>query len=315
MYLVVILYALFASIFTLAKACLEHCQPFFLVGSRMLVGGALLLLYCALSKPGSVTLRGQGRGYWTKIVLLGVFAIYCTNAFEFWGLQYLTSFKTCFIYSLSPFFSALLSYLMFAERLGFKKWLGLAVGFIGFIPILSSQGGTAETAGQMFVLSWPEIAVISAAAATVYGWILLRDLVKFHNESPILANGWSMLIGGAISLLHSFAVEDWNPVPVSDFWIYAELALAMILISNVICYNLYGHLLRTYTATFLSFAGFMTPLFTAVYGIIFLGEQLSTAFIASTCIVFVGLLIFYFEELREGVAVEEAVSKREEAVA
>jgi drug/metabolite transporter (DMT)-like permease len=66
----------------------------------------------------------------------------------------------------------------------------------------------------------------------------------------------------------------------------------------LICYNLYGYLLRRFSATFMSFAGLTTPLFTALFGWIFLGEVASPAFYLSFSILSVGLLLFYQEELK-----------------
>jgi drug/metabolite transporter (DMT)-like permease len=141
---------------------------------------------------------------------------------------------------------------------------------------------------------------MGAAAATVYGWIVLKDLVTHYGESPLLANGWSMLFGGLLSLGHSWLVEDWSPVPVSSYSPFLYYTGLMVLTSNLICYNLYGYLLRRFTATFLSFAGFMTPLFAAAYGTYFLDETVSWSFAFSALVVFCGLGLFYIEELREG---------------
>lgn len=296
MFLVVLLYALFASVFTIAKTGLEYSQPFFLVGSRMLLAGVIMLAYQFLFNRKQFTFE---KGHLWRIFRLALFNIYLTNAFEFWGLKYLTSFKTCFIYSLSPFASAILSYFMFADKLSPKKWIGLIIGFAGFLPILLNETSSEEQAGHFFFLSWAEIAVMLAAVSSVYGWILLKKLVKENGYSPIMANGLSMLIGGAMALAHSLCVEDWNPVPVTEALPFLECAILLILISNLTCYNLYGYLLKRYSATFISFAGFTTPLFTAFFGWLYLGEVVTWPFYASAIIVFAGLFTFYQEELRQ----------------
>jgi drug/metabolite transporter (DMT)-like permease len=72
---------------------------------------------------------------------------------------------------------------------------------------------------------------------------------------------------------------------------------AIILISNIICHNIYGYLLKQYTATFIAFTGFLAPLFSALYGWAFLNERITWHFYASSFIVFIGLAIFYKEEL------------------
>lgn len=235
------------------------------------------------------------------ILLLSVFNIYLTNAFEFWGLKQIPSYKTCFLYSLSPFLSALLSYFIFSEILGWKKWLGLALGMIGFVPMFMPDNASSETFSELLTFSLPELSVALAAICSVYGWILLRQLTKDHQASPLLANGLSMLIGGAFALINSLAVENWNPIPVTEMTPFLLSAGALIIISNLLAYNLYGYLLRSYSATFMSFAGFTTPVFAAFFGWYFLNETITWSFIGSASLVFTGLIIFYQEELSEGV--------------
>ncbi|MGK5594596.1 MAG: DMT family transporter [Parachlamydiaceae bacterium] len=295
MFLVVFVYALFASVFTTAKTALDYSQPLFLVGSRMLLAGFLLLSYQYFWRKEHFSFN---RKDWTKLFLLALFNIYLTNAFEFWGLKYLTSFKTCFIYSLSPFASALLSYFVFAEKMTPKKWLGMIIGFIGFIPILLNQTASEESTGHLLFLSWAEISVMMAALCSVYGWILLKQLVSKNQVSSIMANGASMFIGGALALCHSFCVENWDPVPVTEFAPFITCTLVLIFVSNFISYNLYGWLLKRYSATFMSFAGFTTPLFAAFFGWLYLGEIITWPFYLSAAIVFVGLALFNQEELK-----------------
>lgn len=297
---VILLYALFASVFTIAKTGLDYTQPLFFMGTRMALAGVLLLGFQYLFKREQFSIKREDLG---RILRLAFFNIYLTNVCEFWGLQHLTSFKTCFIYSLSPFVSALISYFIFSERLNYKKWFGLIIGFLGFIPILLSQTSNEEQTGHFLFLSWAEIAVIVAAVSSVYGWILLSQLLKENGVSAVMANGLSMLLGGAMALLHSPFVEIWNPVPVTEWAPFILCAGALILISNLICYNLYGMLLKRYSATFMSFAGFTTPLFTALFGWLYLGEVATWPFYLSAAMVFSGLLIFYQQELSPKVTV------------
>ncbi len=296
MFYVLLLYALFASVFTIAKTGLLYVQPFFFVGTRMLLAGILLVSYQIFIKKQTLFLD---RKTWGRLILLAIFNIYLTNVFEFWGLRYLTSFKTCFIYSLSPFLSAVFSYFLFSEKLTSKKWMGLMMGFLGFTPILLSQTSTEEQTGHLFFFSWAELAVMMAAICSVYGWILLKQLVSENELSPLTANGISMLVGGALALGHSFALEDWQPFPVTNYPIYLECTLLLILISNLICYNLYGSLLKNYSATFMSFAGFTTPLFTALFGWLVLDEIVTWPFYLSFALVLLGLVLFDQEELKE----------------
>lgn len=300
MHLVFLLYALFAGCFTLSKTALEYSEPFFLIGSRMLLAGVLMIGYEYLFNRKQILIA---KGVLLRLFLLAFFNIYVTNACEFYGLKHLTSFKTCFIYSLSPFLSALFSYFLLKETLTKKKWLGLTVGFLGFTPILFSETGAG--ASSLLSVSWPEIAVAMAAVCSVYGWILLRQLVNENQMTPFMANGISMLLGGIFALGHSLAVETWNPIPVTSFVPFFECAIGVMIISNLLAYNLYGYLLKFYTAPFMSFAGFTTPIFTAILGWFFLGEVVTLPYYISGAIVFSGLYIFHQDELTKGYTVKE----------
>lgn len=295
-FFVILLYALFASVFAIGKTGLNYSQPLFFVGSRMFMAGIIILAYQYVFNRKEFVFKKE---HMRRILFLALFSIYLTNILEFWGLKYLTSFKTCFIYSLSPFMSALLSYYMFEEKMGLRKWLGLIIGFIGFLPILLNETSTEEQTGHLLLFSWAEISVMGAAICAVYGWILLRQLVKENGYSPFMVNGLSMTIGGGMALVHSFFIESWNPLPVSEFIPFFECAFLLILISNLICYNLYGFLLKRFSATFLSFAGFITPLFSAFFGWYYLGEAVTWPFYVSAVIVFAGLLTFYQQELKQ----------------
>lgn len=295
MFLVLLLYALFASVFTTAKLALFVSSPLFLIGFRMALAGVLMLGWCYFAKvykkPKPMT--------WLRLALLGAINIYLTNALEVWGLQHLTSFKTCFIYSLSPYLSALFSYFLFSETLSKKKWIGLIIGCIGFVPILLSQTDQELATGSLWLFSWAELAVIGAVITSVLGWMLLQKLVKDDDLAPMQANGFSMLLGGVFALIHSPFVESWQPTPVTDWSIFMVWTVVLIITSNCIAYNLYGYLLKRFSATFMSFSGLSTPYFTALFGALFLQESLTMAFFISSFFVALGLGIFYLEELQK----------------
>lgn len=297
--IVILMYAIWSSMFSFAKIALQYSPPLFLTAARMSIAAVLLLTYLLVAKRSSFKLRPI---QWLSIFLLGFFSIYLTNVLEFWALQYLSAAKACFIYSLSPFFAALFSYLHFGEKMNRRKWMGLSLGLVGIIPVLSLQTGAEELWSAFSFLSWPSLAIMGAALASVYGWVLLRLMVKDQMVSPLMANGSSMLIGGAMAFLHSMVVESWTPTPVAQGSLAPFLGwtLFMAFISNIICYNLYGMLLKKFTATFLSFMGLLSPIFASLHGWIFLGETPSGLIFLSTAIVSVGLWIVYSAELKQG---------------
>lgn len=296
---VIIMYATWTSVFSIGKLTLSVSPPIFLTAARMLLAGIILTGFCLIFKRSAFKMKLRA---WFSIGVLAIFSIYLTNVFEFWGLQHLSSAKTCFIYSLSPFFAALFSYIHFKEKMTKKKWIGMGIGFLGFLPVLFTRTGSEDTVGGFFIFSWPELAIMGAALCSVYGWVLLRLAVKDQNIPTTMANGISMLIGGFLAFIHSLLIDTYNPLPVAsgNLVTFTQGILVMTFVSNIVCYNLYGYLLKRFTATFLSFMGLLSPIFASFTGWLLLGEAPSLTIFLSTSIVSLGLWIVYQAELKQG---------------
>ncbi len=301
MMLIIALYGLFASSLFLSKVILHYTQPIFYTGIRMLIGGGLLLSYQYFNPRQQFVVKRKHIWLYAQLV---IFSILATYILRFWGLQSLPTYKASFLHNLAPFITSFYSFFIFKERMTAKQWAGLCIGMLGMIPILLTTSASEQKLGEFFYISWPELAIIGCVAAQSYGWIIMRKLLKDKSYSPMMVNGISMSSGGLIALGISVPLEGFAPVtnwPVFFFWL-----VAVILVSNIICINLYGHLLRSYTATFLSFAGFMTPLFAAFYEWIgsllapdIFEPHISWLFYLSCIVVFVGLYLFYKDELNQ----------------
>lgn len=303
---VILLFALFASLFGISKATLGYTEPFFLIGSRMFLAGLLLMAHQFIFNRKNIHFK---LNHLIPLLLLGLLNIYLTNVAEIWGMQHMSSAKACLIYSLSPFLAALVAYFVLRETLNLKKWLGLCIGIIGLIPIFMTQTQSEKMVGGIGSISLAEISLLVAVFCSVYGWTLLKKIVNDYQYSPLMANGISMALGGFLALCHSyFAGEAWNPIPVTEFKPFIINTLIMCLISNIICYNLYGFLLKHYSATFMSFAGLVTPIFASFFGWLFLSESITWHYFASIALFSVGLTIFYLEELKKDKTFEAATS-------
>lgn len=298
MWLLLLLNALFALSFTIAKAVLDYGKPLFFVGVRMIAAGAVLVLYTRY-RYGKLALR-IARKDWGIFAFFVVTHIYLTYVLDLLALQYMSSFKGAFIYNLSPFITAILSYFYFSEIMTPKKWIGLLIGFSGFLPELIFADASSNEQLTTVWLSWAEIMMIGSVLASCFGWVILRHLMQ-KNYIPYTLNGIAMFLGGAASLVTSLVYERWDITsPVFEAWPFISLTTLIIVVSNIILYNMYGFLLKKYTATFISFTGFIIPIFAALFGWIFLKEQISWYFVFSVCVVTAGLWLFYSEDFRQG---------------
>ncbi|MDP3787740.1 MAG: DMT family transporter [Candidatus Chromulinivorax sp.] len=290
MYLVFFLYALLASTFSIGKILVHLLPPIFLIAVRMIIAGTLLSVAWYIFDR-SVAIKA--RDWWLFIIVI-LFHILLPFTSEYIALQYISPSSACLMYNLSPFLSAIFSYFIFNEIMTPKKWIGFCIGIAGILFYLQSQCCID------FGLSWPNFLMFVSVVTSCLGWIFVRILVKNKGYSTLLVNGLSMFIGGWIALPISRYFEGVMTIDVIHIPHIIGLLALMILIANILFYNLYGYLLQKYTATFLSFAGFVTPLFAAFFEWIFFGTVVPHEFFLTVLIVGAGIFIFYQEELKQG---------------
>lgn len=314
MFIVLFLYLLMASTFTLAKAAVMIMPPVFFIATRMVVAGILLLSYLYFFKP---TALRYSSAHLRLFAHIAIFHIYLAYILEFIGLQTVSSSKASLLYNLSPFITALIVYYLYGQKLSMRKWIGLIIGVIGMLPIMMTPEKISSLNYGFWKFGTADILVLAGVSCAAYGWIVMKELVVLRRYSPLFVNGVGMLAGGLLASVTSLFTDGFPPVisviydqPVIFAGIEfspwaASLAMGcvymmlLILIANILGYNLYGYLMHYYSATFLSFAGLVTPLFAGLLGWLFLNEKIATSFFITFLITVVGLYIFYQDELSQ----------------
>lgn len=228
-------------------------------------------------------------------ILVTLFHIVIPFSCEYIGLQSISPSSACLMYNGSPFISALLSYIFFDEKMTKKKWFGFSISMLAIF--FYTQSGIQ---GVDFVITMADVLILISVVTGCFGWILIKMLVKQKEYSVLFVNGMSMLLGGPITYGLSWLAQEQVMIAPDNLLYFFSLLMSIILIANIIFYNLYSFLLKKYTATFLSFAGFITPLWAAGFEWIFFGSCVSLNFFITVGIVGFGIYIFYQEDLRQG---------------
>lgn len=300
-FLVLLINALMGATFSIVRLILDnYTNPLFLVGYRMLLAGSMLLWYLAIFQRSKLTLHRQD---WLSFIKVVLFHIYIAYILEVWGLKYLSPAKVALLFNLTPFISATLGFIVHGRKQSLNMFLGLVVGFLGFLPILLEHAPLEDLFGSLWFLSAPELAILASVGSGAYAWLIVENLVVKRHYSPFLVNGVGMLGGGVLTMLTACLAagsgrlsELVQPWPFTDFGGLTLWVLVLILFSNVIFYNVYAWLMHRYTPTFLAFSGLTIPLFAAGWDWLVFGEIVSGAFWFSLGIVSIGLAIYYRSE-------------------
>jgi drug/metabolite transporter (DMT)-like permease len=151
------------------------------------------------------------------------------------------------------------------------------------------------TAASLLKISWPEIMLLLSISCAAYAWFIIKELMN-KKYSLVFINGFAMLCGGMASFLTWFFARQIGlisgPAIINGqlFLVYTSL---LIILSNFIVYNLYGWLLNYYSITLITMAGFLCPIFGAVYGALFLHESLHWYYLIATAGIALGLWLFH----------------------
>jgi drug/metabolite transporter (DMT)-like permease len=110
-----------------------------------------------------------------------------------------------------------------------------------------------------------------------------------------------MLISGILSLILYISIYNIHEnlsIIYSQLGFREYFAIAYtILVGNIIAYNLYGYVLKKYSAITISIAGFLIPIFVSLYGFIILSEFPPYYFYLSLFTALLGALIFFSSEI------------------
>lgn len=296
MYLLFFAYFLLASSFSANKVLMGVLPPTFFVGIRMLCAGLIMVIY-HYRRSERLKFSYFKSDLWA-LVAVALLTTYVPSLLKAYGLHGMPSSKAALIGSCDPFVTALYAYFLWKERLSFKQFLGITIGFVGIMMLLTSNSVEEQSLHAWLIFSWPELAALGSVVVGRYGWILVRSLLKKERYEPTEVNGISMTISGVVALVSSCCVDNLSTITLPSIPWFLLLFGYTVIAGNIAGYGVYAACLKRYSITLVSLAGFTIPLFVSLIGWLFLGEQLTFLFVLSALAVFVGLLLFYYDKLR-----------------
>jgi drug/metabolite transporter (DMT)-like permease len=291
MFLVILLYALLALAFTLAKVSVSYANPLFLIAVRMLIAGPLLLSiywiqrYFKGSENKHVNVNSRDLFNFVQVIF---FHIYLAFVPEFWALQYVSSVKVNIMYATTPFIAMFLSYMLYQEKVTVAQLIGACVGFLSLFPLMLPGEGCVPT----LAIALPELVLLAAIACSAYAWFVIKRLMD-RGYSLAVINGVSMLLGGVLSAITWGLVCRGVCEPIYAMQPFLISLVALIIVSNIGVYNLYGWLVRKYSINTIAIAGFMCPVFGAILGVLLLSESFAWQHAVAIAGISCGLYLFF----------------------
>jgi len=270
-----LLFALiWASAFSSARIIVADAAPLASLSARFLLSGLIgVAIARALGESWRLT-----RGQWRATIVFGI----CQNAIylglNFVAMQTVEASLASIIASTMPLMVAAAGWAIFGDRLPWFGALGLVLGLVGVVVIMSARmGGGMDPYGVALCL-------IAAAALTV-ATLSMRGASSGGNLMMVV--GLQMLVGAGVLAIAS-ALTEVPYVRLSPAWIMAFVytTLAPGLLATWLWFTLVQRIGAVRAATF----HFLTPFFGVAIAAVILGEALGPRDVLGVAIIMAGIL-------------------------
>ncbi|GIZ50761.1 DMT family transporter [Noviherbaspirillum aridicola] len=273
----VFLSAIWGGSFIFLRVAVPEAGPLLTSILRTVLAGLALLAYARIS---GVTM--DWRRNLKAFALVGLFA----GAIPFTCFSYaalvLPAAYSAVLNATAPLFSALLSVLMLGERLTLGKLAGLLMG-IGGVAILVGAGTLAVSPQTLLAVGACLVAAMCYAMSTM----VVKKTGRPGDIHPIAMAAGSLALGGSMMLpALPFALPPAIPSPTA-----LACILAMALLSSGLAQALFIPMIVRIGPTRAMSVSFLIPLFSMVWGVLFLGETVGAATIVGGVVVLLAMAL------------------------
>jgi len=257
-----------------AKAAINHFPPILLMAFRFLLTAAVLVWF--VRPPWHL----MGEIFWIALVSAAI-----QYSLTFTGLAGLDASTAALVVQAEVPFGALLAWIVFKDRLGWRRAFGMLVAFVGIAIIAGRPQLAGSTQSVALVLagafSWAVGQVMVKRLGHVGGFTLIAWVAVVATPQLFIAS-W-IFEEGQLDAIKSAGPLVWGVV--------AYLGLVMTAAGYAMWYRLLGFYDVTQVMPFL----LLIPVAGVVGGVVVLGESLTAALLLGGAIVIVGVACIVVE--------------------
>jgi drug/metabolite transporter (DMT)-like permease len=266
--------------YTVAKEVMpDYIEPlgFILVrvtGSVVLFWLCYALFYYEKVKKGDLL----------KLAVCGLFGVAINQMLFFEGLNLTTPINAAVIMVSNPILVLLFGIFLATERFSTKKGIGVALGALGAI-VLITNGGQLSINNEYF---WGNIMVfINASSYAVY-LVLVKPLMQKYK--PITVISWVFLFGILFVIpfgWSDFQAIQWVTMPSGILWRVAFVVIGTTFLAYL--FNIYG--LKTLNPSTVSTYIYLQPVLASIVAIMASSDSLDITKIGSSILIFLGVYL------------------------
>jgi drug/metabolite transporter (DMT)-like permease len=227
------------------------------MGTRSIVAGTILFLWSRLRGD-----EGVRKEHWPSLVIIGALFFLIGHGALAWAQQKVPSGLAALLVASEPMWIALIESSAIRNfRIGFGGVMGLALGFVGMIVLITP--GKTLGSDQMDILGAAAILIGTISWAT--GAVYLR-VAKLPKSSTLTA-AMELIIGGILLYATGFASGEGNHVISNSISLRSIFSLGyLILFGSIVAFTAYVWLLGKTSATRVATHTYVNPVIAVIIG-------------------------------------------------
>lgn len=260
-------------------------SPLIAASLRFLLASAALLGFLWLAR---IPLARPTPRQWLQLTLLGFFGIFFYNLCFFYGLHYINASRASLIVALNPAVIGLASWLLFKERLGRLKVVGIALCIAGASLVIVSRN-------PLLLASTPDAWIGDLLIlGCVVGWGVYSLFSRGLNQSlgPLQTVTFSVLIGTVMLWALATLRGEVSGAALINLGTPQWLSLIYLgVLGSAMAYIGYYDGIRKIGATRSGVFIALNPLTAVLLGALLLGEQLTLTLCLGGGLVLAGIYL------------------------
>ncbi len=253
-----------------AKAAIDHVPPILLMALRFALTAVTLVWFV---RPPWQLLH---RLFWIALVSAAI-----QYSLTFTGLAGLDASTASLVVQLEVPFGALAAWIVFRDRLGWGRALGMLLAFVG-VAVIAGEPRYQDSLSSILL-------VVSGALTWVIGQIMIKTLGMVGGFTLI---AWVSMWAAPQLFVASWLVEDGQMDAIKNAPPIVWIALVSLgLVMTALGYALWYHLLARYDVNQVMPFLLLLPVTAVAGGVLFLGESLTLTTLAGGALAIAGVAI------------------------
>ena len=269
----IFLSAIWGSSFLFLRLTSPVFGPIFLIEMRVLSGLAVLLpLVLFLGK------LAEFQKHWKMIAAVSLMNMAIPFCFFAFSAVYIGAGLLSIINATVPIFSACVAYVVYKERLSRSSLLGLLIGFLGVVVLMFNPGESFGSSGWLAILS-------ALLACLLYGTAINLTVNNLQGVSGLTITAGGLFVSSLVLLPFALWARP-EVLPVGNIW-WSVFALGIV--CTGFGFVMFYRLIDRIGAGRAIMTTYLIPVFSILWGNIFLGESVTLIMVVGCILVLLGV--------------------------